>query len=188
MTVDTRKTRVLHWRVFACELVLTFETSPLHMDAIFHQLGHLFFQTIPTVVLVFGLFIFLDRMFFRPIKAILKQRDEATAGALARAREQAASAEQKAREYEEKFQAARQEVYRQRESARRSNLEQRDGVLHNARAQAEVLIRDARASLAAEIDRSKVELDRSCQSLAEEISHSLIEADTTPGGQGRLRF
>ena len=49
----------------------------------------------------------------------MKQREELTVGALARAREQAAAAETKTREYEEAFQAARQEVYRQREEDRR---------------------------------------------------------------------
>ena len=85
------------------------------MGVIFSQLGHLFLQATPTVILVFFLFIVLDRIFFRPITAVMKQREESTVGALARAREQGAAAETKTREYEEAFQAARQEVYRQRE-------------------------------------------------------------------------
>jgi len=158
------------------------------MGAIFSQLGHLFLQTIPTVILVFFLFVILDRIFFRPLTAVLKQREESTVGALAQAGEQATAAETKARQYEEAFQAARQEVYRQREADRRTNLEQRDAALRKGRAQADVLIRDAQAALAGEVARAKGELEAACQSLAEEISQSLVGPDSTPGEQGRLRF
>jgi F-type H+-transporting ATPase subunit b len=158
------------------------------MGVIFSQLGHLFLQAIPTVILVFLLFVILERIFFRPVMAVLKQREESTVGALARAREQGATAETKTREYEEAFQAARQEVYRQREGDRRANLEQRDAALRGAREQAEVLIRDAQAALAAEVTRAKAELDAASQPLAEEISQSLVGPDATPGGQGRMRL
>lgn len=158
------------------------------MNLIFQQLGHLFLQAIPTVILVFLLFIILDRIFFRPILAVLKQREESTVGALARAREQAATAETKARQYEEAFQAARQDVYRQRETARHTNLEQRDSALRTAREQAEVVVREAQAALAAEVARAKAELDGACRPLAEEISESLVGPGATPSGQGRLRL
>lgn len=158
------------------------------MGDILNQLGHLFLQATPTVILVFLLFVILDWIFFRPLMAVMKQREESTVGALARAREQAAAAETKTREYEEAFQAARQEVYRQREVDRRANLEQRDAALRKAREQAEALTRDAQAALAAEVTRVKMELDAACQPLGEEISESLVGPDSTPGGQGRLRF
>ena len=158
------------------------------MGGIFDQLGHLFFQTIPTVFLVFLLFIILDRIFFRPLTAVLKRREDLTAGALARAREQAAATETKARDYDQAFQSARQEVYRQREGERRTNLEQRDAALRQARERAEALIRDAQAALAGEVARTKAELDAASQPLAEEISQSLVGADSAPTGQERAQF
>jgi F-type H+-transporting ATPase subunit b len=158
------------------------------MGLIFEQLGHLFLQAIPTVILLFLLFVILDRIFFRPVMAVLKQREELTVGALARAREQAAAADTKTRQYEEAFQVARQEVYRQREADRRKNLEQRDAALRKARDQAEVLIREARAALAAEVARTQTELDAACQPLAEEISQSLVGPDAPTGEGGRLRL
>lgn len=156
------------------------------MGEIFSQLGHLFLQSVPTVILVFLLFILLDRIFFRPVLAVLKQREEMTGGALVRAREQSVLAEAKGREYEAAFQAARQEVYRLREEDRRANLEKRDAALHKAREQAEVVIRDAQASLAGEVARVKAELDAACQSLADEITQSLVGPETPSGTQGRL--
>jgi len=156
------------------------------MGDIFSQLAHLFLQTIPTVILVFLLFVILNRIFFRPVMAVLKQREEMTVGALARAREQSMLAEAKGREYESAFQSARQEVYRQREEDRRVNLEKRDAALRTAREQTEVLIRDAQAALASEVDRAKAELDGACQPLAEEITQILVGPESAPGGQRRL--
>lgn len=151
-----------------------------------HQLGHLFLQTVPTVLLVTLLFFILERIFFRPLTAILKQREELTVGALARAHEQVTAAEIKTREYEAAFQAARQEVYRQRETDRHTNLAQRDAALRKAREQAGALVREAQAALAEEVARARGELDAACQPLAEEISQSLVGPDSLPGGGGRL--
>jgi F-type H+-transporting ATPase subunit b len=156
------------------------------MGVILDQLAHLFYQTIPTVILVFLLCFILDRIFFRPLAEVMKQRQDLTVGALAKAREQASVAEAKAREYEEAFQSARHEVYTQREVERRRNLEWRDTALKKARAHGEVLVRDAQAELANEVSRARAELDAVCQPLAEEISQSLVGPGSTPAGQGRV--
>ena len=157
------------------------------MGDTFHQLGQLFLETIPTVVMVFLLFVILDRILFRPLIAVMKQREDLTVGALARAREQAASVETKTREYEAAFQAARQEVYRQRETDRHSSLEQRDAALRTAREQADLVIRNAQAELAAEVTRAKAELDGACQPLAEEITQSLVGPGSISGGGTRIQ-
>ena len=157
------------------------------MGDTFHQLGQLFLETIPTVVLVFLLFVILDRILFRPLTAVMKQREELTVGALARAREQGTAVETKAREYEAAFQAARQEVYRQRETDRHSSLEQRDDALRKAREQADVVIRDAQKELAGEVARAQAELDGACQPLAEEISQSLVGSGSVSGGGERVQ-
>ena len=148
------------------------------MSVIFDQLGHLFLRTIPTVILVFLLFVILDRIFFRPLMAVLKQREKLTVGALARAREQATAAETKTRQYEDAFQAARQEVYRQREADRRASLEERESTLQKARDLAEVLMREAQAQLAQEVASAKAELEAACRPLAQEISERLVGPDS----------
>ena len=155
------------------------------MAETFRQLGHLFLQTVPTIVLVFALFLILDRIFFRPLSAVMKQREEMTVGALARAREQVKTAEAKAGEYEAAFQAARQEVYRQREADRRVNVEQRDAALRTTREQAEALTHKGQTELADAVTRAKTELDAACLPLAEEISQELIGPESFSGGSGR---
>jgi|SRR5579862_2378068 len=156
------------------------------MGETFHELGQLFLQTIPTVVLVYLLFVILDRILFRPITAVMKKREELTVGALARAREEAAAVGTKTSEYEAAFQAARQEVYRQREADRQSSLRDRDAALRKAREQAEAVIQQAQADLAKELEHAKAELDSACQPLAEEISQSLVGPGSLSGGGERL--
>ena len=68
------------------------------MGDTFRQLGHLFLESTPTVVLLFILFLILERILFRPVADVLKKREELTVGALAQAREQSAAAGRKARE------------------------------------------------------------------------------------------
>jgi len=147
------------------------------MGVIFDQLGHLFLQSVPTVILVFFLFVLLDRIFFRPVMSVLKKREELTVGAMNRAREQATTAEAKTREYEEALQVARQEIYRQREADRRATLEHRDTALRGAREQAEATLREAQSALAAEVGRARQELDMACHPLAEAISQALLGSD-----------
>jgi F0F1-type ATP synthase membrane subunit b/b' len=138
--------------------------------------------------LLFLLFLILDRIFFRPVTAVLKKREELTVGALEHARAIVATAETKTREYEATFQAARQEVYRQREVARRASLAERDAALQKARVQSEGMLHDAQAALAGEVARLKVELETACQSLAEEITQSLVGPESLSGGEGGPRL
>jgi F-type H+-transporting ATPase subunit b len=157
------------------------------MSETLSQIGHLFLESTPTVILVFLLLVILDRWFFRPLTAILKEREEKTLGALARAREQVAEAEAKSREYEANFQAARQEVYRQREVDRRQALDERADALARARERAESLLGDALAGLAAEVNAAKQELSRTGQSLARAITEAVLSSGTSSGGQGGAR-
>jgi F-type H+-transporting ATPase subunit b len=139
------------------------------MGEILSQLGHLFVQSTPTVLFVFLLLIILERLLFRPVVQVLKKREEATSGALARARAQAEEVEAQARQYEAAFQAARQEVYREREEARRRNLSERESMLKDSRAQADSKIKEAQANLAAEVAKAKQEMKDACRLLAQEI-------------------
>jgi len=154
------------------------------MGDILNQLGRLFLQSIPTVVFVFFLLVILERLFFRPLTRILKEREDATVGALARAREQSAAAAEKAREYEATFQAARQEVYRQREAERKAALREREATLQRAREQSEVWRQGAQIALRKEVEGVKQDLWAACRSLAQEITEVVLGTAPTSEGKG----
>jgi F-type H+-transporting ATPase subunit b len=138
------------------------------------RLGQLFLQSTPTVILVFLLLIILDRLFFRRLDEVLKAREEATRGALARARQETVTAEAKWQEYEAAFQAARQEVYRQRENDRREGLVERGNSLEKAREQTESWLKDTQEKLSAQVESAKQELSQAGQSLALEIADAVL--------------
>ena len=154
------------------------------MGETFRQLGHLFAQSIPTVIFVFLLGVILDRLFFRPLDAVLKQREEETLGAFDRASELSAAADAKAKEYEAEFQAARQEVYRRRESDRRTGLQEREEMLSGARARAESALKDAQAALHAEAESVKQQLTGITRSLALEVTRTALGEATLRGPEG----
>ena len=154
------------------------------MGGVVSQLAQLFSSTLPTVIFVLLLFVILERLLFRPLTAVLKEREDETTGAMARAREQTASAEEKARQYESTFQAARQDVYRQRETARRATLEDRAATLNLARQQSEALLKAAQTSLAANVASSKDELQTACRSLGEAIAETILRGPRQGAGEG----
>jgi F-type H+-transporting ATPase subunit b len=155
------------------------------MGEILKQLGQLFLQSVPTVIFVFFLLVILDRLFFRPLTRILKEREDATVGALARARAQAAAAGDKAREYEAAFQSARQEVYRQREAERKAALREREATIGHARWEAELLRQEGQAALRREVEVVKQQLQATCRSLAQEITEVVLDSGF-PAGKGGI--
>ena len=152
------------------------------MGKILSQLGQLFLESTPTIIFVFFLLVILDRLFFRRLGEVLKQREEATRGAVARAREETALAEARWREYEMAFQAARQEVYRLREAERREALQERENALHRAGEQTQAWLNESQAALTAQAQAARQELERTCRTLAGEITE-LIIGEGRPGGR-----
>lgn len=157
------------------------------MVEILRQLGQLFVRSIPTVLFVFALLLILERLFFRPLLAVLSEREASTRGALERAREQAAAAETKTREYEEAFQAARQEVYRRREEDRREALSEREAQLARAREQAEAELKLVLDALAREVEAAKQELGLASRPLAMEITENVLGTGPSTGGREGAR-
>lgn len=152
------------------------------MDKILSQLGQLFLESTPTIIFVFFLLVILDRLFFRRLGEVLRQREEATRGAVARAREETALAEARWREYEMAFQAARQEVYRLREAERREALQERENTLHRAGEQTQAWLNESQAALTAQVHVARQELERACHALGGEIAATVLGEDR-PGGQ-----
>lgn len=154
------------------------------MRDILLQLQQLFVQSIPTVIFVFILLAILDRLFFRPLTRLLQQREDATFGALARAREQVAAAEAKWREYAAAIHAARQELYRLREEERRAALSERDAAIKKTRAQAESYGNEAQGKLRDEVAAAKLDLEKTARALGTEIAEALVGGGDSRNPEG----
>ncbi|MGH9327338.1 MAG: ATP synthase F0 subunit B [Terriglobia bacterium] len=145
-------------------------------------LQHDFLSSIPTIIFVIILLAILERLLFRPLAKVMKEREEASVGAQERAREEAERAKAKAREYEAALQAARLEVYDFRQSERNKAVAEHEGALKAARARAEERIKNGRAALADEVSAAKQQLTASSQSLAGEIAERILAGDALPRG------
>jgi len=156
------------------------------MSEIIQQLQTLFLQTIPTVAFVFLLYVTLDRLLFRPLTKVLKEREDVTIGAMVRAREQIAAAEAKSQQYEAALQGARQEIFRLREAARGEANAERERMLKEARAESESRLRKALATLAAEVETAKHELRKSTEALALEIAETVLGGGPSADKKGRV--
>src|ERR1700724_3006591 len=95
------------------------------MQEIVHQLGELFLQAVPTVLIVLAFYLILRALFFKPLLAVMAERDARTAGARKAAAAAEAAATEKVKQYQEALKKARAQVYAEQEAGRKKVLDER---------------------------------------------------------------
>src|SRR5215472_7317392 len=118
------------------------------MEQTFEALGGILLKAIPTVLILLFLHFYLKSMLFAPLRKVLQQREELTAGARKAAEASLANAERKAQEYEDKLNEARAEVYKQQEETRKQWLQDQATQASAARVRMEAAVKEARAQIA----------------------------------------
>ena len=144
------------------------------MEETLRELGQILLKAIPTFVLVFLLYLYLTRMFFRPLEQVLKKRYEATEGARKLAEESLAKAAAKTKEYEAAMRAARGEVYHELSQLRKQLQDERAAAMEAARRQAEGQIAKAKVELQNEVAGLKQSLASGSDALATQIVQSIL--------------
>jgi len=144
------------------------------MDETLRALGGILLRAIPTFILVLLLYLYLARMFFRPLENVLKKRYEATEGARKLADESLAKAAAKTQEYEAALRVARGEVYHEFEQLRRDLQQERTAAIEKARKNAEAQIAAAKAQLEQEAAQLKQGLAGESEALANQITDSIL--------------
>jgi len=84
------------------------------MQDIGHQLGELFLQAVPTVLIILLFYFILRAIFFKPLLAVMAERDSRTVGAQKAAEAAQAAAAEKVKQYQEALRLARAQVYGER--------------------------------------------------------------------------
>lgn len=139
------------------------------MPSIAQQLGHLFLDAVPTVVLFVLLHYFLKAVLYRPLQRVLGQRADRIEGKLTRARETAAAAEQKLAAYEAAVREQRARNYQHLDARRQQALRDGQAVLAEARQRSAKSMIEARQQLAAESAAARAQLQSAGESLAGQI-------------------
>jgi F0F1-type ATP synthase membrane subunit b/b' len=142
---------------------------------ILHQLGELFLQAVPTVILVFLFYLFLRWSFFAPLGKALAERAARIEGACAEAAQLESKAEQELGVYNQRLTEARRQVFIEQEQARDAVLEERVRLLKAMRARTQEDVAAAKKRIAAEFEGAKRELEGQVPELAAQIARAIIE-------------
>ena len=150
---------------------------------IVNQLGDLFLAAVPTVIIVFLFYLFMRWSFFGPMERVLSERHKRAEGARVEAKAGRVAAQEKQRFYTETVKKARSEVFAEQEVQRRRTLDERQAKIHTVRANAQIALQEAKKGIAEDVKAARAELERSKDTLANEIADAVLAG--APSGPGR---
>jgi F-type H+-transporting ATPase subunit b len=142
---------------------------------IVHQLGELFLQAVPTVLIILVFYVILRALFFKPLLRVMAEREERTAGARKAAEAAQAAAADKTRQYQEALRQERARMYAEQESARKKLLDERAALLKDARSKAVAEVGAAKERVAKELAAARRDLEGSISQLAAEIARRVLQ-------------
>ena len=155
------------------------------MQTIVHQLGELFLQAVPTVLIILLFYFILRALFFKPLLAVLAERDARTMGAQKASEAAQAAAAEKVKQYQEALKQARGQVYAEQEVARKKLLDERAARIKDARTRAAGEVSAAKARVAAEFAAARSEVESTVAQLSAEIARRILQNPPRPGGSPR---
>jgi F-type H+-transporting ATPase subunit b len=151
---------------------------------ILQQLGALFLQAVPTIVLVFLFYLFLKRFFFGPIEKAMAERASHIEGARAEAARLEAEAKQELDSYNQSLNKARREIFEEQEQARHGILDERARLLKAMRARTQEEVAGAKRRIAAEIADAQRDVETQVPELAAQIARAILDRPWPRTGGG----
>jgi F-type H+-transporting ATPase subunit b len=148
-----------------------------------HQLGELFVGAVPTVLILIVLYFVLKSLFFKPLLAVMAEREKRTAGAQKAAEAAQSAAAEKMKQYQEALKLARARVYAEQEAARKKLLEERAALLKASRNLAATEVSAAKDRIVKEVAAAKRELEAGVPQLAAEIARRVLEPSPPSGAR-----
>jgi F-type H+-transporting ATPase subunit b len=155
------------------------------MQDIGHQLGELFLQAVPTVLIILLFYFILRAIFFKPLLAVMAERDSRTVGAQKAAEAAQAAAAEKVKQYQEALRLARAQVYGEQDAARKKLLDERAAQLKEARTKASGEVNAGKESARGELAAARREIEATVAQLSAEIARRVLEAPPRPGAPAR---
>jgi len=150
---------------------------------ILQQLGELFLESVPTIVIVLLFYFFLKWSFFGPIQKAMADRSAKIEGAKAEAAAAEADAQKELGSYEEALRKARVEIFTQQEEVRKVVLEERAKLLRTMRARVQEDVAAAKLRIEKEFMAAKKEVELQTPALAGEIVRGILNHPlSSPGG------
>ena len=141
---------------------------------IINQLGGLFLQAVPTVIIVFLFYLFLRWSFFQPMQRVLAERSKRAEGSQREAEATRAAVREKLAQYNESLRKARAEIFAEQESLRRKTLEDRQASINAVRARAQKTLQEAKLAISKDVTAAQAELERTGEALANDIAETIL--------------
>ena len=155
------------------------------MQTIVQQLVELFLQAVPTVLIILLFYFILRAIFFKPLLAVMSERDARTVGAQKASEAAQAAAAEKVKQYQEALRQARGQVYAEQEAARKKLLDERAAQIKEARTRAAGEVSAAKARVAAELAAARRDLETTVAQLSAEIARRILQTPPRPGAPAR---
>jgi F0F1-type ATP synthase membrane subunit b/b' len=155
------------------------------MQEIVRQLGELFLQAVPTVLIILLFYFILRAIFFKPLLAAMAERDARTVGAQKAAELAQAAAVEKAKQYQDALKQARTQVYAEQEAARKKVLDERTEVIKEARAAAAAQVAAGKERVAREVAAARREIEATVSQLSAEIARRILQSPPRPSSPAR---
>jgi F0F1-type ATP synthase membrane subunit b/b' len=155
------------------------------MQDIVHQLGELFLQAVPTVLIVLAFYLILRSLFFKPLLQVMAERDSRTVGARKAAEAAQAAAAEKVKQYQDALKQARAQVYGEQDAARKKLLDERAALLKAARTRAAAEVTAGKERVAGELAAARREVEATVAQLSAEITRRLLQIPPRPGSPVR---
>ncbi len=153
--------------------------------AIVHQLGELFLGAVPTVLLILIFYLLMRSLFFKPLLAVMAERDARTIGAQKAAEAAEKAASDKLRQYQDALRQARAKLYAEQEAERKKLLDERAALLKDARAKSAAEIASAKQRIASELLAARRDVEASISQLASAIASKILHSPANPSREVR---
>jgi F-type H+-transporting ATPase subunit b len=144
------------------------------MQQTLQQLGQLLLGSIPTMVLVLGLFAAYRALVAGPLERALQERYARTDGAFEQAKTDINAADAKSLEYEQALRTARVQIFKALEGKRQQALQARAAAAAAARKAAMERVRQEKALIELEMATARAGLERESERLANEIIQTIL--------------
>jgi F0F1-type ATP synthase membrane subunit b/b' len=155
------------------------------MQEIVRQLGELFLQAVPTVLIILLFYFILRAIFFKPLLAVMAERDARTVGARKAAEAAQTAAIEKINQYQNALKQARGQIYAEQEAARKKVLDERAAVIKEARARATTHVAAGKERIAGELAAARREIEATVAQLSAEIARRILQSPPRPGSSAR---
>lgn len=152
---------------------------------ILRQLGELFLQAVPTVLIILVFYVILRGLFFQPLLKVMAEREARTIGARKAAENAQQAAAEKVKQYQNALREARAKVYAEQEAARKKLLDERAAKLKDARAKAATQVGGAKEQISSELVAAVKDVETSVSQLSAEIVSRLLQSPLRPPREAR---